>query len=163
MPGERPRSKRERPRVHEGDGPAAAQRRLRTHLQAVPVHADVPALPTRATEAWCKRSGMRSKATMKSPPRRARTCHTSTPRTSPAAEHYIPKGFRPFSQGPGISAPWRRTRLFVAKVLWALDAEAAPGQRGVVFAGGFRVYMMWEKPEFYVRFRERCEGGMADM
>ncbi|KAI1083758.1 isotrichodermin C-15 hydroxylase [Whalleya microplaca] len=106
------------------------------------------------------------------------------PRTSPGAKvdgHYIPKGvtvqyahfaltrnpafehdhrdaFKPFSQGPrscpGMGTAWRQTRLFMAKVLWSLDAELVPGQREIDFERDFRQYMLGEKPKLWVRFHE---------
>ncbi|KAI4863264.1 isotrichodermin C-15 hydroxylase [Hypoxylon rubiginosum] len=80
------------------------------------------------------------------------------PHWDPAFARDHLEAFKPFSQGPricpGMGAAWRQTRLFVAKVLWSLDAEAAPGQREVVFERDFRQFMLWEKPKYYVRFRE---------
>ncbi|KAI1268078.1 cytochrome P450 [Xylariaceae sp. FL1019] len=67
-------------------------------------------------------------------------------------------GFRPFSIGPracpGKPLAWRQTKLFLAKVLWKFDVEMLPGQ-SIVFQRDFRMYGMWKKPNFRVRFRSR--------
>ncbi|KAI1404957.1 isotrichodermin C-15 hydroxylase [Hypoxylon fuscum] len=85
------------------------------------------------------------------------------PNWDPAFERDHRDAFKPFSQGPricpGMGAAWRQTRLFVAKVLWSLDVETAPGQREIVFERDFRQFMLWEKPKFYVRFREVVRHG----
>jgi cytochrome P450 len=64
--------------------------------------------------------------------------------------------FHPFSQGPrscpGMTLAWYQTKIFIAKVLWAFDVEMLPNQN-IVFERDFRMYGMWEKPEFWVRFR----------
>ncbi|KAK9775317.1 putative Cytochrome P450 [Seiridium cardinale] len=61
----------------------------------------------------------------------------------------------PFSQGPrqclGMTAAWRQVRTFLAKVLWTFDIEAIPGQN-IVFEEDFRLFAVWKKPKFYVRF-----------
>ncbi|KAI0189856.1 cytochrome P450 [Astrocystis sublimbata] len=66
------------------------------------------------------------------------------------------KAFRPFSLGPrscpGKLLAWRQTKLFITKVLWKLDVEMLPGQN-IVFDRDFRMYGMWKKPNFRVRFR----------
>ncbi|KAI1776425.1 kinase-like domain-containing protein [Hypoxylon cercidicola] len=69
-------------------------------------------------------------------------------RTGPGAVvdgHYI-KRANARGSAPGMGAARRQTRLFIAKVLWSLDAETAPGQREMVFEGDFRQFMLWEKP-----------------
>ncbi|KAI0393876.1 cytochrome P450 [Xylariaceae sp. FL0594] len=68
------------------------------------------------------------------------------------------ESFSPFSVGPracpGKPLAWRQTKLFIAKVLWKFDVEMLPGQ-AITFEKDFRMYGMWEKPEFRVRFRPR--------
>lgn len=68
-----------------------------------------------------------------------------------ATEHFFP-----FSRGPrqclGTQLAWRETRFFIAKVLWSFDVEMAPAQKRVDFDRDFKMYAMWEKPEFRVRF-----------
>ena len=44
-------------------------------------------------------------------------------------------------------------RLFVAKVLWRFDLEAAPGQGGLSFDKDFKFLSFWERPPFWVRFK----------
>jgi cytochrome P450 len=65
------------------------------------------------------------------------------------------EGFFPFSQGPrgcpGMTLAWHETRLFVAKLLWSFDVEMLPNQK-IVFERDFKMYAMWEKPEFRVHF-----------
>ncbi|KAI0102820.1 cytochrome P450 [Nemania sp. FL0031] len=96
---------------------------------------------------------------------------TSQPRSSPGSEvdgNYITKGepefqddatgiFFPFGHGPraciGQAQVWRQIRLFVAKVLWEFDVEMLPGQ-DFNFERDFRLYAMWEKPKFWVRFHK---------
>lgn len=69
-----------------------------------------------------------------------------------ATEHFFP-----FSRGPrqclGTQLAWRETRLFIAKVLWSFDVEVTPGQKRIDFDRDFKMYAMWEKPEFRVRFQ----------
>ncbi|KAI1121505.1 cytochrome P450 [Nemania abortiva] len=66
------------------------------------------------------------------------------------------EAFRPFSVGPrscpGKPLAWRQTKLFIAKVLWKFDVEMLPGQN-IIFERDFRMYGMWKKPDFRVRFR----------
>lgn len=62
----------------------------------------------------------------------------------------------PFNQGPracpGSAIAWAETKVFLAKVLWTFDLEAAPGQ-ATSFDRDFNFYSMWEKPQFWVRFK----------
>ncbi|KAI6083474.1 cytochrome P450 [Hypoxylon rubiginosum] len=77
------------------------------------------------------------------------------PHWDPAFKNDAREDFHPFSQGPrscpGMPLAWRQTRLFIAKVLWTFDMEKLPGQ-SIVFENDFRMYGMWQKPEFWVRF-----------
>ncbi|KAJ8117362.1 hypothetical protein ONZ43_g4226 [Nemania bipapillata] len=63
--------------------------------------------------------------------------------------------FFPFGHGPraciGQAQAWRQMRLFIAKVLWEFNVEMLPGQ-DFNFERDFRLYAMWEKPKFWVRF-----------
>lgn len=69
------------------------------------------------------------------------------------------KGFFPFSQGPrsciGLHQAWRETKLFVAKVLFTFDVEVAPGQKRIEFEQDFRMFGIWQKPDFRVKFSPR--------
>ncbi|KAI1357355.1 P-loop containing nucleoside triphosphate hydrolase protein [Xylaria arbuscula] len=77
------------------------------------------------------------------------------PRWDSAFENDALQEFFPFSQGPrsciGMPLAWRVTKLFVAKVLWSFNIEAIAGQ-SMVFDRDFKIYGMWEKPSFRVRF-----------
>ncbi|KAI0145050.1 cytochrome P450 [Xylariaceae sp. FL1272] len=77
----------------------------------------------------------------------------------PAFKSDMRDSFRPFSIGPracpGKPLAWRQTKLFLAKVLWKFDVEMLPGQ-SIVFQRDFRMYGMWKKPDFRVRFRSRA-------
>ncbi|KAF2994233.1 hypothetical protein E8E14_002850 [Neopestalotiopsis sp. 37M] len=63
--------------------------------------------------------------------------------------------FHPFSLGPrsctGLPLAWRQTKVFIAKVLWTFDIEMLPGQT-ITMEKDFRMYGMWRKPNFWVRF-----------
>ncbi|KAI1864434.1 uncharacterized protein JN550_008991 [Neoarthrinium moseri] len=73
----------------------------------------------------------------------------------PAFKYDATDDFHPFSQGPrscpGMPLAWRQTKLGIAKVLWALDVEMLPNQ-DITFEKDFRMYGMWKKPSFWVRF-----------
>lgn len=75
----------------------------------------------------------------------------------PAFQNDATHGFFPFSQGPrscvGLHQAWRETKLFVAKVLFSLDVEILAGQRRIDFDKDFKMFGIWQKPEFRVRFR----------
>ncbi|KAK7750409.1 hypothetical protein SLS62_007708 [Diatrype stigma] len=77
------------------------------------------------------------------------------PHWDPAFEKDARDDYHPFSQGPrscpGMPLAWRQTKLFIAKVLWTFDIEMLPNQN-IVFEKNFRMYGMWEKPKFWVRF-----------
>lgn len=47
-------------------------------------------------------------------------------------------------------------KLLVAKVLWTFDVEMVPNQ-DFNFKRDFRLYAMWEKPKFWVRFHKRTD------
>ncbi|KAF7893214.1 uncharacterized protein EAF02_000752 [Botrytis sinoallii] len=65
------------------------------------------------------------------------------------------KAFLPFNQGPRMcpacAIAWTQMKLYLAKVLWAFDLEAVPGQ-DLSFDRDFSVYTMWNKPKIWVRF-----------
>ncbi|TVY85265.1 Cytochrome P450 monooxygenase aclL [Lachnellula suecica] len=65
------------------------------------------------------------------------------------------KAFYPFGVGPrmctGREIAWSQIRLFLGKVLWSFDLEAVSGHEKS-FNRDFRVFVMWERPELYVRF-----------
>lgn len=67
------------------------------------------------------------------------------------------KASKPFSQGPrgcpGGAIALAVIRLFVARVLWQFDLEAAPGQDDLSFDKDFRFLTFWERPPFWVRFK----------
>jgi hypothetical protein len=46
----------------------------------------------------------------------------------------------------------RQLRLYLAKVVWALDMELVPGQ-DIDFERDSRLYAMWQKPGVRMRFR----------
>ncbi|KAI0899974.1 cytochrome P450 [Annulohypoxylon nitens] len=77
------------------------------------------------------------------------------PHWDPAFKNDAREGYHPFSLGPrscpGMPLAWRQTRIFIAKVLWAFDVEMLPSQN-IVFEKDFRMFGMWEKPSFWVRF-----------
>ncbi|KAI0469974.1 cytochrome P450 [Xylariaceae sp. FL0804] len=77
------------------------------------------------------------------------------PHWDPAFKDDARHDFHPFSLGPrscsGMPLAWRQTRLFIAKVLWAFDVEMLPNQ-SISFEKDFRMYGMWQKPQFRVRF-----------
>lgn len=77
------------------------------------------------------------------------------PHWDPAFANDARDSYHPFSQGPrscpGMPLAWRQTRLFITKVLWAFDVKMLPGQR-IEFEKDFRMYGMWEKPQFWVQF-----------
>ncbi|KAI7784449.1 hypothetical protein LA080_009948 [Diaporthe eres] len=64
---------------------------------------------------------------------------------------------KPFSQGPrgcpGGPIALALLRIFVAKVLWEFDLEAAPVQDGLSFDKDFKFMTFWERPRFWVRFK----------
>ncbi|KAI6084197.1 cytochrome P450 [Hypoxylon rubiginosum] len=68
--------------------------------------------------------------------------------------------FFPFGRGPraciGQAQAWRQMKLLVAKVLWTFDVEMVPNQ-DFNFKRDFRLYAMWEKPKFWVRFHKRTD------
>jgi cytochrome P450 len=65
------------------------------------------------------------------------------------------KAFFPFSLGPrqctGREIAWSQTRLFLGKVLWTFDLEGVRGHEKS-FDKDFRVFVLWDRPELYVRF-----------
>ncbi|CAJ2510912.1 Uu.00g065370.m01.CDS01 [Anthostomella pinea] len=69
------------------------------------------------------------------------------------------KASKPFSQGPrgcpGGAIASAVLRLFIAKVLWQFDLEAAPGQDGLSFDRDFKFMTFWERPPFWVRLTPR--------
>ncbi|KAK7755574.1 hypothetical protein SLS62_002509 [Diatrype stigma] len=71
------------------------------------------------------------------------------------------KASKPFSQGlrgcPGGAIAVAVIRLFIAKVLWQFDLEAAPGQDGLSFDRDFKFLVFWERPPFWVRFKPAQE------
>ncbi|KAI1845474.1 hypothetical protein JX266_008332 [Neoarthrinium moseri] len=75
----------------------------------------------------------------------------------PAFQEDATDSFFPFGHGPraciGQAQAWRQMRLFVAKVLWTFDVEMLPDQ-DLNFERDFKLYAMWEKPEFWARFHE---------
>lgn len=77
------------------------------------------------------------------------------PHWDPMCKDDATNDFHPFSLGPrsctGMPLAWRQTRLFIAKVLWAFDVEMLPNQN-VTLEKDFRMYGMWQKPNFWVRF-----------
>ncbi|ETS85798.1 hypothetical protein PFICI_03823 [Pestalotiopsis fici W106-1] len=77
------------------------------------------------------------------------------PNWDPKFKNDATEHFHPFSLGPrscvGMPLAWRQTRLFVAKVLWSFDIEMLSNQN-VTMENGFRMYGMWKKPNFWVRF-----------
>ncbi|KAI1246918.1 hypothetical protein MGN70_010803 [Eutypa lata] len=79
------------------------------------------------------------------------------PQWDPAFKDDARDDFHPFSQGPrscpGMPLAWRQTRLFIAKVLWEFDVEMLPNQ-SIVFEKDFRMYGMWQKPQFRARFHQ---------
>ncbi|KAK8038630.1 cytochrome P450 [Apiospora rasikravindrae] len=64
---------------------------------------------------------------------------------------------KPFSQGPrgcpGGPIAMAVVRLFIAKVLWQFDLEAAPGFEDLSFEKDFKWLTFWERPPFWVRFK----------
>ncbi|RDA95651.1 hypothetical protein CP533_1130 [Ophiocordyceps camponoti-saundersi (nom. inval.)] len=64
---------------------------------------------------------------------------------------------KPFSYGPrdciGKSLRLHEMRLVVARLLFRFDFEMLPGQER--WQSGQRVFLLWEKPPLYVRFRPR--------
>ncbi|KAK8118405.1 uncharacterized protein PG998_003031 [Apiospora kogelbergensis] len=64
---------------------------------------------------------------------------------------------KPFSQGPrgcpGGAITMAVVRLFMAKVLWQFDLEAAPGYENLSFEKDFKWLTFWERPQFWVRFK----------
>ncbi|KAK8094938.1 hypothetical protein PG997_001623 [Apiospora hydei] len=66
---------------------------------------------------------------------------------------------KPFSQGPrgcpGGPIAMALVRLFIAKVLWHFDLEAAPGFGDLSFEKCFKWLTFWERPPFWVRFNQR--------
>ncbi|KAI0379537.1 cytochrome P450 [Hypomontagnella monticulosa] len=80
-------------------------------------------------------------------------------RWEPAFSNDATGSFFPFGHGPraciGQAQAWRQMRLFVTKVLWTLDVEMLPNQ-DIKFERDFRLFAMWEKPKFWVRFREKA-------
>lgn len=87
------------------------------------------------------------------------------PRFDPRYQNDNLKASKPFSQGPrgcpGGAIASAVLRIFVAKVLWEFDLEAAPGQDGLAFDKDFKFMTFWERPQFWVRFRpvERAPSG----
>ncbi|POS74595.1 cytochrome P450 [Diaporthe helianthi] len=69
---------------------------------------------------------------------------------------------RPFSQGlrgcPGGVISQNVIRLFIAKVLWQFDLEAAPGIEDLSFDKDFKFLTFWERPQFWIRFKPVCKG-----
>lgn len=79
------------------------------------------------------------------------------PRFDPRYKDDNLRASRPFSQGPrgcpGGSIALALLRIFVARVLWEFDLEAAPGQEGLSFDKDFKFMTFWERPPFLVRFK----------
>lgn len=79
------------------------------------------------------------------------------PRFDPVYRNDNLRASKPFSQGPrgcpGGSIALALLRIFVAKVLWEFDLEAAPGQDGLSFDKDFKFMTFWERPQFWVRFK----------
>lgn len=79
------------------------------------------------------------------------------PRFDPRYKDDNLRASRPFSQGPrgcpGGSIALALLRIFVARVLWEFDLEAAPGQEGLSFDKDFKFMTFWERPQFWVRFK----------
>lgn len=79
------------------------------------------------------------------------------PRFDPRYKDDNLKASKPFSQGPrgcpGGSIALALLRMFVARVLWEFDLEAAPGQEGLSFDKDFKFMTFWERPQFWVRFK----------
>ncbi|KAK7698287.1 hypothetical protein SLS64_012652 [Diaporthe eres] len=79
------------------------------------------------------------------------------PRFDPMYGNDNLRASKPFSQGPrgcpGGSIALALLRIFVAKVLWEFDLEAAPGQDGLSFDKHFKFMTFWERPQFWVRFK----------
>ncbi|KAK2599607.1 hypothetical protein N8I77_011346 [Diaporthe amygdali] len=78
------------------------------------------------------------------------------PRFDPKYKDDDLKASKPFSQGPrgcpGGAIASAVLRIFIAKVLWEFDLEAAPGQDGLSFDKDFKFMTFWERPPFWVRF-----------
>lgn len=76
------------------------------------------------------------------------------PSYDPVFENDHVKNFFPFNQGPrmcsGSTVAWNQTRLFIAKVIWTFDIEMVPGQN-VQWERDFKLWSMWQKPEFWIR------------
>ncbi|KAJ4420984.1 hypothetical protein N0V82_004026 [Gnomoniopsis sp. IMI 355080] len=81
------------------------------------------------------------------------------PRFNPRYQDDDLKASKPFSQGPrgcsGGAVALNVIRLFIAKVLWQFDLEAAPGQKGLSFDNDFKFGTFWERPQFWVHFKSR--------
>lgn len=56
---------------------------------------------------------------------------------------------------PGIArvekSPGPKSGCFLGKLLWSFDLEGVRGHKKS-FDKDFKVFMMWERPELYVRF-----------
>ncbi|KAK7947852.1 cytochrome P450 [Apiospora aurea] len=72
---------------------------------------------------------------------------------------------KPFSQGPrgcpGGPIAMAVVRLFIAKFLWHIDLEAAPGFGDLSFEKDFKWLTFWERPPFWVRLKATRTAAMA--
>ncbi|EPE30390.1 Cytochrome P450 [Glarea lozoyensis ATCC 20868] len=62
----------------------------------------------------------------------------------------FPFGLGP-RQCPGKEIAWVQCRLFLGKLLWSFDLEGVSGHEKY-FDKDFKAYLMWERPELWVRF-----------
>jgi cytochrome P450 len=81
------------------------------------------------------------------------------PRWNPMYKDDDLKATKPFSQGlrgcPGDAIAVTVIRLFIAKVVWEFDLENVEGQRCLDFDKDFRFLTFWERPQYWVRFKQR--------
>ncbi|PSR94493.1 cytochrome P450 [Coniella lustricola] len=79
------------------------------------------------------------------------------PRCDAKYQHDKLKASKPFSQGlrgcPGGAIATAVIRLFLAKVIWHFDLEAAPGLERLHFDKDFKFIVFWERQPFWVRFK----------
>ena len=80
------------------------------------------------------------------------------PRFNPKYKDDDLKATKPFSQGlrgcPGGAIAVAVIRLFLARVMWEFDLEEVEGQKELAFDKNFRFLTFWERPQYWVRFKQ---------
>ncbi|KAI9154647.1 Cytochrome P461 monooxygenase [Paramyrothecium foliicola] len=87
----------------------------------------------------------------------------SHPLYDPVFKNDATDSFFPFGRGPrsciAMAQGWRQLRLYLAKVVWALDIDLVPGQN-LDFERDYRLYAMWEKPELWLKRLDYVGNGL---